>query len=381
MNQSESNFNASITVTELLIKTLENNAKDLASRCIKELCKKHNLNETDEIRELGLENLSLIRKAMTKKSSSNSNNSEKKEKKVKKESFVMPFICECLDKNGCQGLAYNRGLFTQCDKKRMENGSFCKGCQSQADKNASGNPDCGTVSERLNSGLYEFKDSKGRHPVSYLKVLKKLNLTRENAEAAAGKINIVIPENHFEVKEKKSKKSSSNGVRGRPKKSANVIQAENVTDLFQQLTSEATSEVIEVIEEKPVKKGKLSDEEKALKKAQLEAERAKKKEEREAKREAEKKEREAEREAKREAEKKVSKKEKKAEKVVVVEEEQEKVTVTRMQINGKNYLKSSTNILYNPESKEEVGLWDPETKTIKDLPEEDEEEAESDYEE
>ena len=51
-----------------------------------------------------------------------------------------------------------------------------------------------------------------------------------------------------------------------------------------------------------------------------------------------------------------------------------------MQIAGIAYLKSSNNILYDAESKEEVGLWDPESKTIKELPEEEEEEEEE-YEE
>ena len=46
-------------------------------------------------------------------------------------------------------------------------------------------------------------------------------------------------------------------------------------------------------------------------------------------------------------------------------------------------MKSENNILYSPETKEEVGIWDPETKTIKELPEEeesDEEEEEEGYE-
>jgi hypothetical protein len=50
-----------------------------------------------------------------------------------------------------------------------------------------------------------------------------------------------------------------------------------------------------------------------------------------------------------------------------------KVVVTRIEISGEKYLKSKDNILYNPETKEEVGLWDPQTKTIKELPEEDDE--------
>ena len=59
-----------------------------------------------------------------------------------------------------------------------------------------------------------------------------------------------------------------------------------------------------------------------------------------------------------------------------------KVTVTRIQISGKNYLKSNINILYDPETKEEVGLWDPETKTINELPDDDDDDEveEEDYE-
>jgi hypothetical protein len=38
--------------------------------------------------------------------------------------------------------------------------------------------------------------------------------------------------------------------------------------------------------------------------------------------------------------------------------------VTRVQINGKNYLKSRDNILYDAVTRDEVGIWDSETSTI-----------------
>jgi hypothetical protein len=426
-----SQFNASIAVTELLMKTLENCAKDLASRCITEAAQRHGFDASEEIRVLGLENLALIRKQMAKKSVSKGATKEKKvrEPKEKKSVFPMPFVAEIVEKDGCQGLAYNRGLFTQCTKKRMENGEFCKGCQTEADKNTSGCPDCGTVASRLATGLYEFKDPKGRSPVSYVKVLDKLKLTTDAAMEEAGKLNIELDEEHFVVVEK-SKKSSV--ARGRPKKTG-AIEADNVTDLFAKLSAEGDEEVIEEGEDKPVKskKAKLTDEEKAAKKAALEEERAIKKAEREAKLALEKAEREekrkaeaeikkqerelkiaaekAEREAKRLAEKAEREAKKAAEKLEkeaakssktkksvtkeetktaepVVQESKAalpapaKVSVSRIQIGGKPYLKSSTNILYDPATKEEVGLWDPETKTIKELPDEDEEVEEEDYE-
>ena len=206
----------------------------------------------------------------------------------------MPFIAENIDITGCQGLAFNRGLFTKCNKQRMENGNFCKGCQTEADKNSSGCPDCGTVESRLATGLYEFKDPKGRSPVSYMKVLEKLKLSSEQALEEAGKLNLELSNDHFVVVEKSKK-----ALKGRPKKAVGAIEAYNVTDLFAKLTAEGEEEVIEEGEEKPTKakKAKLSDEEKAVKKAALEEERALKKAEREAKLAEEKAEREAKRKA------------------------------------------------------------------------------------
>ena len=433
MIEEMSQFNASITVTELLMKTLENCAKELASRCIKEASLRHGFDASVEIRILGLDNLTLIRKQMAKKSQCESKKNRKVEsaKKEKKSSFPMPFISELVNQSGCKGLAYNRGLFTQCSKNPMENGNFCKSCQAEADKNASGCPDFGTVTARMATGLYEFKDSKGRSPVSYVKVLDKLKLSQEAALEAAGKLNIEIPNEHFVVVEKPKKS------KGRPKKTG-TIQADNVSDMFAKLAAETELEVLDTndsVEENPgkvSKKPKLSEEEKAAKKAALDEQRALKKAEREAKLAEQKAEREAERESKKAAEKAERESKKAAEKAereskraqekaereakkaaekakkesakgskkssennVTKEETKDtaptaapataepapaKVSVTRIQIGGKAYLKSSTNILYDPTTKEEIGLWDPETKTIKDLPEdeEDEEEYESD---
>jgi hypothetical protein len=441
------NFNASVEVTELLMKTLENAARKLAARCISEAASRHGFDADAEIQALGLENLSVTRKQMAKKSASEKK--EKKPREPKKSNFPMPFFAENVNADGCQGLAYNRGLFTQCPKNRLDTGDYCKGCKTEADKNASGCPDCGNVSARLATGLYEFKDSKGRSPISYVKLIKKLNITLEQVSEETGKTGKTIPEEHLVVVEKKF-------ARGRPKK-VNAVETDDlsvVSDLFSKLSVEKNKEDLEVVEEEVVeeevveeeelespvktKKPKLSDAEKAEKKAALEAENAEKKAALEAEKEAkkaaleaekaekkaaleaekaekkaalekekaekkaaleaekaQKKEAEkAERQAKRDAEK-TQKKEKKVdepvtekekvnepvtEKEKVDEPQPAKVKVTRIQISGKSYLKTTNNLLYNPETKEEVGIWDPDTKTIKPLPEEeDEEEQEEEY--
>jgi hypothetical protein len=447
------NFNASVEVTELLMKTLENAARKLAARCISEAATRHGFDADAEIQALGLENLSVTRKQMAKKSASEKK--EKKPREPKKSNFPMPFFAENVNADGCQGLAYNRGLFTQCPKNRLDTGGdYCKGCQTEADKNASGCPDCGNVSARLATGLYEFKDPKCRSPISYVKLIKKLNLTLEQVSEETGKTGKTIPEEHLVVVEKKF-------ARGRPKK-VNAVETDDlsvVSDLFYKLSVEKKQDLEELVEEvleeevleeevleSPVKtkKPKLSEDEKAAleaekaakksaleaekaekeaKKLALEAEKAEKKAALEAEKEAkklaleaekaekkaalekekaekkaaleaekaQKKEAEkAERQAKRDAEK-TQKKEKKVdekenvdepvtEKEKVDEPQPAKVKVTRIQISGKSYLKTTNNLLYNPETKEEVGIWDPDTKTIKPLPEEeDEEEQEEEY--
>jgi hypothetical protein len=172
-------FKPSIEVTEILMKTLENATKSFAARCIAAAAARHGFNVDEEIQALGLENLSIIRKQMAKKLATKGEKKERKPREPKKPVLPMPFIAENVDNRGCQGLAYNRSLFTQCQKNRLETGDYCKGCQLEADKNASGCPDCGNVSSRLATGLYEFKDPKGRSPISYVKFLKKLNIPLE----------------------------------------------------------------------------------------------------------------------------------------------------------------------------------------------------------
>jgi len=382
-------------LSSMLMSGLERSMKEIGKELIRDCCVRNGLNIEEELKIV--ENLKIVEKVEKK-----SKNSKKSKKEV---NIPMPFLKSLIKEDGCCGLTYNHGLFTQCEGKKMENGSYCLSCQSETEKNTSGEPNNGTISSRLEKELYEFKDPKGRKAISYLKVLEKLKLTKEAALSEANRLNIEINEAHLTelVKEKKI-------TRGRPKKTRKIVEAENVTDLFAKLTADV-SEEIPTVEEVIKKKTKLSDEEKEAKKAELAAEKEAKKAELAAEKEAKKAELEAkkqqakkEREEKRNQEKaekaaakkaaaKKSTEKKQAKPVVeeskpvvedskpVVEEKTpEKVTVTRATINGKQYLKSSNNILYDPESKEEVGLWDPESKSIKELPDDDEEEEEE-YEE
>ena len=379
-------FNASVSVTELLTNTLQSSARELAVKCIKEAAQRHGFNADEEIALLGLENVSIVRKKMARKpvlekqndiSSSKSAKASSKKEKVSKNVFPFPFIKEIVNVDGCQGLSYNKGLFTQCLKNRLENGLFCNGCQTETNNNAFHQPNCGNVETRLTSELYTFKDPNGRSPISYIIFLQKLNLSVNVAVEEAEKLNIIIPVEHFDIikSDKKSK--------GRPKKINSNVETKAV-DLFSKLSSNTELDIIE-------------DDEEEIKKAQLEDERKQKLADEKAKKDAEK----AEKAEKAEVKNKLAR-----EKALValekvrlerekecnnfeapqIKEEQKeeptkvtKVTVSKIQISGKIYLISSVNILYNPETKEEVGIWDSETKTIKELPEDDDEEEEDSY--
>jgi len=331
-----------------------------------------------------------------------------KKNESKKLSWPMPFCKEYVNMNGCEGLKYNSGLFTQCTKNKEE-GEYCKSCFEECSLNGRGIPENGCISERMKCGLMEFKDPKGRKPTSFLSILKKKNISVEKVREDAKEMNIIIDEVHFNeaVKEKKEKvvkeKVVKGDKKGRPKKAKKEVESSGVVDLFASLVEEeVVNEVLAVeeviVEEKP-KKDIITAEEKALKKAAKEASKSLAKAEkaaaekaaREEKRAAEKAAKQAAKEAAK-AEKTTKKKVKKTEVAAVSSEKvveevkttpnaTPKVTVTRFEHEGKKYLKSTENILYDADTKEELGVWCEESKTIKALPEdEDDEIEEEDYE-
>jgi hypothetical protein len=534
--------NMEMSVTSLLLKTLENATREYARVCVNKCASIYGFDSNEALAALNLEKLNIQVREMKKRGAAEKKVAKEKPEKAKKvpkekaekvvvnkPSIPLPFVASMVKEECCQGLAYNGGLFTQCQKIRMSESSYCKGCQVEADGNASGAPNNGTVEQRMGCDLMEFRDSKGRSPIAYSKIMEKKKLTREEVELEAGKFNIVIDDVHFAVVEKKAKEA------GRPKaakKTVKVVESAPVEDLFAQLVDEesedetatvlmTSSEDEEEIDTKPLEKAernmmkeadteskkvekaskkKVKDTErnaekeakkleelaakeakkqeelaaKEAKKLQLEAEKAAKEQklaEEKAAKEAKKQEELAAKEAKKQEElaakeakklqleaekaakeakkleelaakeakkqeelaakeakklqleqkkaeaealakqkkeeaeeKKASTKQKKvepepkkaAEKKVaatkktekkveepkkveaVAEAAPKKVTVKRITIDGKQYLKTAENLLYDPDTKEEMGIYDPETNTIKELPDDSDDEVEED---
>jgi chemotaxis protein histidine kinase CheA len=289
-----SSFNASMEVTEVLAKTLENASKSLAMRCIKECSERHNFDFEEECRILGLDNVTLIRKKIEKKATSE-----------KSKSFSLPFLLNTVNKNGCNGLAFNEGLFTQCQKVRTDNEIYCKKCLDECKTSANNEPKNGTVTKREQNPLYSYADNQGRKPSSYNTYMKKHKITEDEVKAYAAKLNIEIPSEIFTyvARSAKGKKAASSvSAKGRPKKkNLVVLEDDKKEDLFASLSSDEKSCSSDDTSLNEEQYEGLSDE----KKAEKEAEKAQKKAERElakaaekAKKDAEKAKEKEEREAK-----------------------------------------------------------------------------------
>ena len=297
MNNSMNN-SMNMSVTTLLVKTLENATREYARGCVKKCALIYGFDSNEALTALNLENLIIQVREMKKRGTEKTKKAVKavkaekpvKEKAVKvvkekayKASIPLPFVTSMVSKEGCCGLAFNGGLFTQCQKTRMCDGSYCKGCQSEADSSASGRPLNGTVEQRLGCLMMDFRDSKGRGPIAYSKIMEKQQLTREQVETEAGKLNIVIDDIHFVVgvvAEKKTKESS-----GRPraaKKTVTVVEsAATVEDLFAQLVDEDseddTATVLQCVSEEEVDtKGQEKAERDMMKEADCESKKVEK---------------------------------------------------------------------------------------------------------
>ena len=349
------NFNASIVVTELLMKTLECCVKDLACRCISEVATRHGFNAEEEIRSLGLDNLSLIRKQMAKKSQA-----PKKEKQTRLSAEENALLVQQKKE-----LREAKKVALREAKKAANNGSKGRPKKTRISIHADNVIDLfAKLTECDEEEQPEEEQPVGEQPVG------------EQAEKKKKKLGLSVGEKETLVQQKK-----------------------------------------EALEQ-----------ERAAKKEALEQERAAKKVEREAKQEEEKKQRDAKRKENIEENKLLAQQNKTSDKgqnknsnstnavvnaapnavvnaapnavvnaapnavvnavvnaapnAVVnaapnaVVNAAPKISVTRKIIDGIEYFKTSSNILYDAISKDEIGIWDVETNTIKPLPEDEEEEEE-----
>jgi hypothetical protein len=106
---------------------------------------------------------------------------------------VRPECCKAIKKNG--------GLFTQCFGA-IHADEWCKPCAKEVAKK--GKPSCGTVQERLDTDVLEYKV--GPFKVKpYVDYMKKHAIAREQVDQACDAYEITIDPRQFEVKKRPRK--------------------------------------------------------------------------------------------------------------------------------------------------------------------------------
>ena len=128
----------------------------------------------------------------------------------------------------CSALKKDLGLYTQCKKECS--GEYCLGCLKLIEGNGGICPH-GTVYDRLKCGIMEYRDPQGKGPIAFTKIMKKLNISREEVESEGKRLGISIPECHFE---------ENKGRRGRPKKDTSADDTASETS--ESLASVSNSE-------------------------------------------------------------------------------------------------------------------------------------------
>jgi len=232
---------------------------------------------------------------------------------------------------------------------------YCGGCEKVIVKNGGIAP-YGTVEDRLKcEDIMEFKDPSGKQTVSFVSVMKKLKIEKEEVLKEAEKLGWEVPECHFEMK------ASKKGRKGRPKKESSASADTEDSESDAGSAGSAGSEETEKKQRgRPKKENSIelvNVGEDLIASLILDSKVGT-----------------AEMEDRWEAET--------SESIMDLElgveevEEEDETTVEKKEINGITYLISDENVLYDLNSHDCVGIWDEETQTINEMPDEEEEEEE-----
>jgi chemotaxis protein histidine kinase CheA len=325
MKISESSM--AMMLSKRAMKNVESMALDMAQQTITECAALYGFSAEEAMDRLGASTITLRTEEKVKKPKT------EKAPKAIKPAFPLPFN-GAIQSDCCQGIKANRGLFSQCGKSCKNDSQFCTSCAKQASKNSSGEPDCGVIAKRMLDGD-SWRDPKGRAPISFRQLMKKMKLTEDEVLAEVSRLGASFDaEKHFAAEPAKESKrgrpkkavtsdtdsDASPKKRGRPKKAAKVVEVSATEDLFANLVEQAKTQEADMSDisgsdsdsdagsKKSSKKQKLTEAEKAEKKAARDAEKAKAKEAKEAKEAQEK----AVKKANRDAEKAKAKAEKEA---------------------------------------------------------------------
>lgn len=120
----------------------------------------------------------------------------------------------------CQAVKLCYKLHTQCTKKKEGAHDYCKTCLKQI-TSSNNKPQFGDIRDRVKH-LHDYVDPQGNKTLPFYKVMKRLNVTREQVEEEAKKQGIEIDPWHWNEKIK----------RGRPKQEVEIIDESDEIESF-----------------------------------------------------------------------------------------------------------------------------------------------------
>jgi hypothetical protein len=241
-----------IEMSTKVLKSLETAFQKNTAETTRMLAERYGFDAEEALRSLNIGETVKIVKGK-KKGTAKVAAKEKKEKKAEPK-MVLPF-CGRVVEEWCEGVKQNHGLYSQCTSEKTGE-KYCKTCKKQAEKNGSGKPTLGEISERMGKSSEAYREEKGKKCVVYAVVMKKLKIEKEEACAEAKKFGLEIPAEEFELPKshrgRPKKLSESESVksedgekkrRGRPKKNKTVAENETdeTDDLIASLVAEANA--------------------------------------------------------------------------------------------------------------------------------------------
>ena len=205
--------------------------------------------------------------------------------------------------------------------------------KNKSKRNSNREPTYGYIEERIEKGE-NFRDPKGKAPVNYGNIMDKLNISRNDVEREAANQGLTIAESQFEVKRARrgrpkkdttaadtsddespqSTPKPTEKKRGRPKKEKQVVSANTGDDLIKDLVKEAYETTATPVPTQSVASTSCDNG--------------------------------------------------KEEETETDSDSEGTLEVEKITINGKEYLKSSDNTIYDVDLHTEIGRWNPLTKKI-----------------
>ena len=166
----------------------------------------------------------------------------------------LPF-CGVILSDCCQGVRFNRRLYSQCFNSKKNGEIYCERCFESMKNNSNNKPINGNIYDRKKHGLKYKPEGKPFRCVSFANVVRDKNLDMGNMKMLAAELgwrisdeDLLISVNKRGRPRKKKKKKRKKGKVGRPKKEIKKLNNVEKIEKLNEQTNQDYSYGIDVNE-------------------------------------------------------------------------------------------------------------------------------------